>query len=120
MSTKPFSIAYLIGDTVTDNNNGNVSTDFHNNNCVNKTNQRSDKLKLFPTTLNNDTIIRRTNNSNNTENNSNYNLIPTKSSIILRDYHPALRNVSMRLEGSTLWNKFHAYGTEMIVTKTGR
>ncbi|EJW86500.1 hypothetical protein WUBG_02590 [Wuchereria bancrofti] len=122
MSAKPFSIAYLIGDTVTDNDNDNdnVNTEIHNN-CMNKS-RITDTLKLFPviskTTLNygtnsNSTII-------DTENNFNHNLITTKSSIMLKDYHSALRNVSMRLEGATLWNKFHAYGTEMIVTKTGR
>ncbi|KAL4003708.1 T-box family protein [Acanthocheilonema viteae] len=120
MSTKPFSIAYLIGDTVTDNNNGNFDTKL-NDNCSDKT-RISDTLKLFPiiskTALNCDTSSN--NNSNGTENNSNNDMIAKKASVMLKDYHPALRNVSMRLEGSTLWNKFHAYGTEMIVTKTGR
>ncbi|VDK48987.1 unnamed protein product [Anisakis simplex] len=36
------------------------------------------------------------------------------------EYHEALQNVRLRLEGATLWNKFHSFGTEMIVTKTGR
>ncbi|VBB32893.1 unnamed protein product, partial [Acanthocheilonema viteae] len=113
-------IAYLIGDTVTDNNNGNFDTKL-NDNCSDKT-RISDTLKLFPiiskTALNCDTSSN--NNSNGTENNSNNDMIAKKASVMLKDYHPALRNVSMRLEGSTLWNKFHAYGTEMIVTKTGR
>ncbi|VDM46458.1 unnamed protein product [Toxocara canis] len=34
-------------------------------------------------------------------------------------YHEALQNAEVRLEGTTLWNKFHSFGTEMIVTKTG-
>lgn len=123
MSTKPFSIAYLIGDTVTDSNNGNLDTELHNN-CADKT-RISDTLKLFPiiskTTLNYSNYgTNSTDNFNGTQNNSNHELITKKAPVILKDYHSALRNVSMRLEGSTLWNKFHAYGTEMIVTKTGR
>ncbi|EFO15916.2 hypothetical protein LOAG_12591 [Loa loa] len=117
MSRKPFSIAYLIGDTVTDNDD---DTEPHNNRA-DKT-RISGTLKLFP-------VISRTmpntgpssdNSFNATQNNSNHVLITKKAPVMLKDYHPALRNVSMRLEGSTLWNKFHAYGTEMIVTKTGR
>lgn len=34
--------------------------------------------------------------------------------------HPALRNVTVSLEGSALWKRFHTLGTEMIVTKSGR
>lgn len=38
----------------------------------------------------------------------------------LNKYHIGLRNVNIKLEGSSLWNKFHSYNTEMIVTKNGR
>ncbi|KAH7699514.1 Protein MLS-1, partial [Aphelenchoides avenae] len=34
--------------------------------------------------------------------------------------HSALQKVQLRLEGAELWRKFHALGTEMIVTKSGR
>uniref|UniRef100_A0AC35GRQ3 T-box domain-containing protein n=1 Tax=Panagrolaimus sp. PS1159 TaxID=55785 RepID=A0AC35GRQ3_9BILA len=32
----------------------------------------------------------------------------------------SLRNISVSLEGSSLWKRFHTLGTEMIVTKSGR
>lgn len=120
MSTKPFSIEYLIGDTVTDSSNVNLDTELRDN-CSDEI-RISNTLKLLPiiskTTLTCDTNSK--NNFNDTENNSNPDMIMKKTPDMLKDYHPALRNVTMRLEGSTLWNKFHAYGTEMIVTKTGR
>lgn len=31
-----------------------------------------------------------------------------------------LQKVRIRLEGATLWQRFHQLGTEMIVTKSGR
>uniref|UniRef100_A0A7E5A1E6 T-box domain-containing protein n=1 Tax=Panagrellus redivivus TaxID=6233 RepID=A0A7E5A1E6_PANRE len=34
--------------------------------------------------------------------------------------HPALENVVIKLEGLSLWKRFHSLGTEMIVTKSGR
>ncbi|VDK82603.1 unnamed protein product [Litomosoides sigmodontis] len=116
MSTKPFSIAYLIGDTtVTDNDNdGNLSGQLHDN-C-------SDALRSLPVISK--TVLSCGSNGGSsiaaTGNDCNYEVTKKKVSVPLKDYHPALRNVSMRLEGSALWNKFHAYGTEMIVTKTGR
>lgn len=113
MSTKPFSIAYLIGDTVTDNDNsGNLDTELHDN-C-------SDTLRLFPVISKTALNCSTKSNISGIGNNCNYEMTKKKVPVMLKDYHPALRNVSMRLEGSTLWNKFHAYGTEMIVTKTGR
>lgn len=34
--------------------------------------------------------------------------------------HPGLRDITVNLEGAPLWKRFHALGTEMIVTKSGR
>ncbi|KAI6240076.1 hypothetical protein M3Y99_00492200 [Aphelenchoides fujianensis] len=34
--------------------------------------------------------------------------------------HGGLRGVRLRLEGLSLWRRFHELGTEMIVTKSGR
>jgi len=31
-----------------------------------------------------------------------------------------LRNVECHLQSAALWRKFHQFGTEMIITKTGR
>lgn len=36
------------------------------------------------------------------------------------ELHPGLRTVTIKLEGMSLWKKFHSLGTEMIVTKSGR
>lgn len=119
MSTKPFSIAYLIGDTVTNSRHDNRGTAYRTDDCVQET-VISD-LKLPP--VKSKTALSHGANSNNSlidKDNDTDDLIMNKGTVVLKDYHPALRNVSVHLEGSTLWNKFHAYGTEMIVTKTGR
>ncbi|KAL3122708.1 hypothetical protein niasHT_010270 [Heterodera trifolii] len=34
--------------------------------------------------------------------------------------HHALQSAQIRLEGASLWRRFHALGTEMIVTRSGR
>ncbi|VDN01586.1 unnamed protein product [Thelazia callipaeda] len=114
MSSKPFSIAYLIGDTIRDNH--------CNQNCKDFKTDSEPKIVSLPATFS----ASNTNNciaNNFIANDDVYDDEVSEDacqSVIIKDYHEALQNVSVRLEGSTLWNRFHAYGTEMIVTKTGR
>lgn len=104
MSRKPFSIEYLIGDTVTSNRNNSNDSD------IQRVLSKPSKLLLSMSGA----TFRKQGKSCSSGS------VSKKATTALKDYHPALRNVSMRLEGASLWNKFHAYGTEMIVTKTGR
>lgn len=46
--------------------------------------------------------------------------IPEKIKCLDNRLHPALRNITVKLEGISLWRRFHELGTEMIVTKSGR
>uniref|UniRef100_A0A915C8L4 T-box domain-containing protein n=1 Tax=Parascaris univalens TaxID=6257 RepID=A0A915C8L4_PARUN len=97
---KCFSIEYLIGDTVlhegADNFSGKRPSDGVQSNSNNDT-DTSDKIILSGS-------------CNTSE----------LSKLSVNEYHEALQNAEVRLEGATLWNKFHSFGTEMIVTKTGR
>lgn len=98
---KCFSIEYLIGDTVLHQGADNFSekrpTDGVQSNTDNDTDTSDDKI-ILPASCNTSEL----------------------SKLSVNEYHEALRNAEVRLEGATLWNKFHSFGTEMIVTKTGR
>ncbi|VDK57158.1 unnamed protein product [Gongylonema pulchrum] len=99
-------IEYLIGDTVTGESGDNCDSDIQNYGARSASPRNSRLSGGNPRCE--------------SEGSGGDYALKKKLSAALQDYHPALRNVSMRLEGSSLWNKFHAFGTEMIVTKTGR
>lgn len=134
LMAKPFTIEYLIGDifettnqnaTDIDHNDDDLKTDSIHD--LSQTNHSfENQQKNYPI----QSIEIPLSNSNSYTNNKISSTTTIKkmnksskikgSSYSIQEYHPALRDVSVRLEGSSLWNKFHAYGTEMIVTKSGR